>query len=91
MEIKVVYQDIEQTLQRLTVSTKALDTAIAQGVYGANKLDTTEQLDQLNDSMQQLLQLYKDLLIANESSTRKSIEFLEDSDLEVAGKMGLSK
>ena len=91
MEMKIVYKDIEQTLDRLAFSTKSLDTIVTQGLFGANTLETTEKMEQLNRSIQELLQLYKDLLLTNEMSTRKSVHFFEESDSKLAGEIGLSK
>lgn len=85
--MKIVYRDIEQTLDRLALSAKSLDTIVAQDVYGANILETTEKLNQLNRSIQQLLQSYKDLLLTNEMSTRQSVQFIEDSDSRLASEM----
>lgn len=91
MEMKIVYKDIEQTLDHLSFSTKSLDTIVTQGLFGANTLETTEKMEQLNRSIQEMLQLYKDLLLTNERSTRQSIEFFEESDLKLAGEIRVSK
>lgn len=89
--MKVVYKDIEQTLDQLSLSTKSLDTIIKQGVFGANSLETTEKMEQLNLSIQEMLQSYKNVLFMNERSTRQSVEFLEDSDSKLAGEMKMFK
>lgn len=89
--MKIVYKDIEQTLDHLVVSAKSLDPIVMQDVYGANHLETTEKLNLLNRSIQQLFQSYKDLLLTNEMSTRQSVQFIQESDSRLASEIEVLK
>lgn len=91
MEMKLVYKDIEQSLDDILAAAKLLDPNLSKNVYGANNLEVTEQLDQLNHSLQQLLHFYQSLLIENEMSTRKSVQFMNESDNQIARDMELIK
>ncbi|MGN1385010.1 MAG: YwqI/YxiC family protein [Bacillus sp. (in: firmicutes)] len=91
MEMKIVYKDIEQTLDHLVISAKSLDPIVTQDVYGANHLETIEKLNQLNRSIQQLFESYKDLLLTNEMSTRQSVQFIQESDSRLASEIEVLK
>lgn len=89
--MKLVYKDIDQSLNEVLAAAKTLDPNLSKKVYGANNLEVTEQLDRLNHSLQQLLHSYQSLLIENEMSTRKSVQFMNESDNQIAKDMQLLK
>ena len=91
MEMKLAYKDIDQSLNEVLVAAKKLDPNLLKNVYGVNNLEVTDQLDRLNHSLQQLLHSYQSLLIENEMSTRKSVQFMNESDNQIARDMQLLK
>ena len=84
MEMKLVYKDIDQSLNEVLAAAKMLDPTLPKNVYGVNNLEITERLGRLNLSLQQLLHSYQSLLLENEISTRKSVQFMNESDYQIA-------
>ena len=91
MEMKLVYKDIDQTLNQVLTAAQTLDPNISKHIYGANNLEVTDQLDRLNHSLQQLLHSYQSLLTENTMSTRKSVVFMNESDQQIAKDLKLVK
>lgn len=91
MELKLTYNDIEQTLTQLADSANTLEPNIRQKVFGLNQLDTEAKLDELNNLLQGMLQSYQQLLIKNEMAVRQSVHFIEESDASLAGGIKMSK
>ena len=89
--MKLVYKDINQSLNEISAAAKTLDPNLSKNVFGVNSLEVTEQLDRLNHSLQQLLHSYQSLLIENEMLTRKSVQFMNESDNQIAKDMQLLK
>lgn len=91
MELKLTYNDIEQTLTQLADSANTLEPNIRQKVFGLNQLDTEAKLDELNNLLQGMLQSYQQLLIKNEMAVRQSVHLIEESDASLAGGIKMSK
>lgn len=87
MEIKVVYSDVEQALNTLKSSATNLETTVDKSDIGENVLDVTKKLISLNQTLEEVLVSYKDLIIENEVSTRKSVQVMKQADETIGASM----
>ncbi|MGE7763991.1 YwqI/YxiC family protein [Peribacillus sp. NPDC096540] len=88
-EIKVKQEEIEQALTTLKSSTNALQTSIPSNIDGNNVLDVVNKLNRLNQTMQQVTEAYKSLLLQNEEATRRSVEFMVETDQQLSSNIKL--
>ena len=85
MEVKVIYGEVEQALKKLQSSAQTIEPLKIEDLHNTNVLDMTEKLGYMNETLQQVLQSYKELLIENEASTSRSVKVLKEVDDSVSG------
>lgn len=82
-EIKMVYDDIHPVIDDLSGKANALDPSAPEPISG-NTLDVADKLNELMTHLEQMLIRYKTVLQANIETTKNSVEFLEETDNQVA-------
>jgi hypothetical protein len=79
-EIRLVQGEIEENLSKIKSSADSLQPDMPNDIGQGNHLDVVTKLNELNQTMEMMVQSYKELLIRNESSTRESVHNMRDTD-----------
>jgi len=82
-EIKMVYDDIHPVIDDLSGKANALDPSAPESISG-NTLDVADKLNELMTHLEQMLIRYKTVLQTNIETTKNSVEFMEETDNQVA-------
>lgn len=83
-EIKVIKSEVDEALAKLQSSANAIKSTLPSDVGSNNVLTTVERLNQLNQTIVQVTEAYKALLLKNEQSTRQSVAFLSEADEQIS-------
>ncbi|MGG1629351.1 YwqI/YxiC family protein [Rossellomorea sp. NRS-1567] len=83
-EIRVVQGEIDHDLSKMKSSAESLQPDVPQNIGQENRLEVVTKLNELNQSMVQMLQSYKELLIRNEELTRLAVQDMSDADKELS-------
>ncbi|MFC4025269.1 YwqI/YxiC family protein [Oceanobacillus longus] len=86
-EIRVNQSEIEQNLSKIKATTDSLQPAIPTNIGNGNRLDVVAKLNELNHSLEQMVQSYKELLLRNEELTRQSVQGMADADREISSQI----
>ncbi|MCA0151372.1 MULTISPECIES: YwqI/YxiC family protein [Rossellomorea] len=83
-EIRVVQGEIEHHLSKMKSSAESLQPDVPQNIGQENRLEVVTKLNELNQSLELMLQSYKELLIRNEELTRQAVQDMSDADKELS-------
>ena len=83
-EIRVVQGEIDHHLTKMKSSAESLQPDVPQNIGQENRLEMVTKLNELNQSVEQMLQSYKELLIRNEELTRQAVQDMADADKELS-------
>lgn len=82
-EIKMVYDEIHPVIDDLSGKASALDPSAPEPISG-NTLDAADKLNDLMTHLEQMLIRYRAVLQTNIETTKNSVEFMEETDSQVA-------
>lgn len=82
-EIKMVYDEIHPVIEDLSGKVNTLDPTAPEPISG-NTLDVADKLNELMTHLEQMLIRYRTVLQKNIETTKNSVEFMEDTDHQVA-------
>ncbi|KZE38548.1 hypothetical protein AV656_06475 [Bhargavaea cecembensis] len=82
-EIKMVYEEIHPVIDELSGKANALEPSAPEPISG-NTLDVADKLNDLMTHLEQMLVKYRTVLQTNIETTKKSVEFMEETDNQVA-------
>ena len=83
-EIKIQYEQVLQSLENLYKSIQLIDPTFRVIVGGDNQLEVVTKLNELNLKLQNANTLYKEILILNEYLTRKSVDYMKETDIQLS-------
>lgn len=83
-EINFKQVEIERALSELKLSTKALQASFPCDITGNNMLEVVDKLNKLNQTINQLTEAYKVLLLKNEELTSQSVQLMVEADLQIS-------
>jgi Family of unknown function (DUF5344) len=83
-EIRVVQGEIEHHLSKMKSSAESLQPDVPQNIGQENRLEVVTKLNELNQSLELMIQSYKELLIRNEELTRQAVQDMADADKELS-------
>ena len=85
-EVKIVYADVESATGDMTSAATSLKPTAEPPITG-NTLDVVTKLTELSSMLETLLTKYQTVLQANIATTTKSVQFMRESDENVASVM----
>ncbi|WP_342514986.1 YwqI/YxiC family protein [Sporosarcina sp. FSL K6-1522] len=85
-EVKIVYADVEAQLADMNKAAESLKPEAEKAITG-NTLDVVTKLTELSTQLEQLLERYQKVLLANCQTTTNSIEFMRESDEKISSVM----
>ncbi|MGD6849456.1 YwqI/YxiC family protein [Rossellomorea aquimaris] len=83
-EIRVVQGEIDHHLSKIKSSAESLQPDVPSHIGHENRLEVVTKLNELNQSMEQMVQSYKELLMRNEELTRQAVQDMADADQELS-------
>lgn len=86
-EIKIIYAEVEKKLSTLKSATEAISASFTEPIGGENALNTVTLINELNVSLQSLVEGYKALMLANEQVARDTVETIKQTDELLADSM----
>lgn len=85
-EVKIIYADVESKTGDMTSAATSLKPTAEPPITG-NTLDVVTKLTELSSMLETLLTKYQTVLQANIATTTKSVQFMRESDENVASVM----
>jgi translation initiation factor 2B subunit (eIF-2B alpha/beta/delta family) len=79
-EIKIQYADVEQVLTKVNASSNAFQTTLPTSIGEQNILDIVRMINRINQSLQQVNESYKSLLLSNKEATDHAIQLMRKTD-----------
>ena len=79
-EIKIQYADVEQVLSKVNASSNAFQTTLPTSIGEQNILDIVKMINRINQSLQQVNESYKSLLLSNKEATDYAIQLMRKTD-----------
>lgn len=83
-EIRVVQGEIDHHLSKIKSSAESLQPDVPRNIGHENRMEVVTKLNELNQSMEQMVQSYKELLMRNEELTRQAVQDMADADQELS-------
>ncbi|GGB32447.1 hypothetical protein GCM10011409_07330 [Lentibacillus populi] len=87
-EIKLIFEDVENTLAELRASVQSLKPTSVVAITD-NQLATADKLNMINQTLDQVITSYKTLLLNNEEATINSVKALKDTEEKAASAIQL--
>ncbi|MGN1402409.1 MAG: YwqI/YxiC family protein [Bacillus sp. (in: firmicutes)] len=87
-EIKIIYTEVEQALEKLRSTADTLDSVKLQKVEGETILDVANKINTLNETLTSIMETYKQVLLDNERSTSRSIQAMKEVDESLSSVIG---
>ena len=85
-EVKIIYADVESATGEMTLAATSLKPTAEPPITG-NTLDVVTKLTELSTKLETVLTKFQTVLQANITTTTKSVQFMSESDEEVASGM----
>ncbi len=85
-EIKIEYDEVSRALSKLQSSAFSIDASALKNVNmeGQSVLEISSKIVNLNQSLQEVLTAYKDLLAGNVASTNRSVETMKEVERQIS-------
>ena len=79
-EIKIIYAEVEKELSTLKSATEAINASFTESIGGENALNAVTLINELNVSLQSLVEVYQALMLANEQVARDTVQTIKQTD-----------
>ncbi|MFB6468664.1 YwqI/YxiC family protein [Cytobacillus sp. Hz8] len=79
-EIKIQYADVEQVLSKVNASSNAFQTTLPTSIGKHNILNLVRVINRIKQSLQQVNESYKSLLLSNKEATDHAIQSMRKID-----------
>ncbi|MED4452844.1 DUF5344 family protein [Metabacillus fastidiosus] len=86
-ELKVRYADVEVTVSKIDSRIGALQPNLGKEVSGGSKLDVVTKLNELNALLEEVGEVYKQILQENNQAVRKTLQELKETDTELSSRI----
>lgn len=86
-EIKIVFEEAEKGLSALRAAAEAIHISLAKSPIQNNVLKTVDVINELNTSLQSLVETYQALLQANEQAASDTVQKMKEVDAQIAASM----
>ncbi|QHE63269.1 hypothetical protein FHE72_21480 [Rossellomorea vietnamensis] len=88
-ELKIRYSAVEQAVTNIENAAGSLDTEFPTDSASGNRLDVVERINELNQQLREIRNLYKELLAENNQSVKKSLISMEEADHQLSSSIKL--
>ena len=82
-EVKVVRYPVNQACLKIYQSANSLQSSFSSRIEGDTRMEAAEQLNKINASLSSMLALYQSMLSEHIEATRKTVQTMEDADVEI--------
>ena len=73
MKLRLYTREVEKELSTLKSATEAINASFTESIGGENALNAVTLINELNVSLQSLVEVYQALMLANEQVARDTV------------------